>query len=414
MTSWEYNYSECKAETQVLGPGTYKFEVWGASGGNLNALGGAGGYASGIIRINKNTKIFVHVGSQGKDNSYGIDSAGCNGGGYATHSQGTSGGGATDIRIGSDYLYSRVIVAGGGGGTGNSMTEYGGFGGGEKGGDGANTIIRAGKGANQYEETTKCADNSTTSCPDGIFGFGGNTTGIYAGGAGGGWYGGSASVENEGGGGGSGYVFTSSSPLVSGFELGSEYYLEDAVLIDGNNSFPSPDKSKNETGHRGNGYAIISRVEILEIPSILDFCFYSSIYKEYVSDKGGVFEFNKKDKCTATIKPGKYQFVVNGSLCGQFIIADLYIARPQKIVVITENDSLVYLDSELIFRAPGSTSSGPVFIHEKAKVIVNYSSSLYHCDKKEISTVTIRYSSSLCINTNNPKISNNYRLINII
>ena len=52
------------------------------------------------------------------------------------------GGGASDVRIGQDSLYARIIVAGGGGGGGNAgdstLLSYGGSGGGTTGGTPSN------------------------------------------------------------------------------------------------------------------------------------------------------------------------------------------------------------------------------------------------------------------------------------
>ena len=95
--------------------------------------------------------------------------AGCNAGGAGCAAlSGSSkfyGGGSTDIQLGTDSLYARVIVAGGGGGTDNS-------------GDGE-------------------ANN------DGSGGYGG------------GWWGGlseQSTNTNSGGSGGSGFIYTSETP----------------------------------------------------------------------------------------------------------------------------------------------------------------------------------------------------------
>ena len=244
-----FNFTECGPKELFLEAGAYELEVWGASGGTRgvsNALGGAGGYSKGFLTLREKTRVFVHVGSQGSDDTYGMNTAGCNGGGYtssACHAR--SGGGATDIRLKTDSLFSRVIVAGGGGGTGDGSGEYGGSGGGENGGDGGPTsyLSIAGKGANQTSPTVFCADG-TNSCPSGTFGYGGNTSNGCAGGGGGGWFGGSASRSEVGGGGGSGYAFTKSSFKPEGFLLSKDFYLENAVISSGIN--------------RGNGYAKIT------------------------------------------------------------------------------------------------------------------------------------------------------------
>ena len=91
--------------------GTHTLTVWGAQGGNT---GGKGGYSTGVVNLNENMKLYIYVGGQGSTGSSG----GFNGGGTTGTTSGGSGGGASDIRIGTDSLYARVIVAGGGGGKG--------------------------------------------------------------------------------------------------------------------------------------------------------------------------------------------------------------------------------------------------------------------------------------------------------
>jgi hypothetical protein len=81
------------------------------------------------------TQLYCYVGGEGnKSNSNTNDwlAGGFNGGGKAfminNRLPGT-GGGATDIRIAQDSLYARVLVAGGGGGTGCGLDDCDGSGG---------------------------------------------------------------------------------------------------------------------------------------------------------------------------------------------------------------------------------------------------------------------------------------------
>ena len=164
------------------------------------------------------------------------------------------GGGSSDIRIGTDSLYARVIVAGGGGGGGED-NETGGYGGGETGG------------------TSGSGTPGSQTAPSGYFGIGGHTS-YDGGGGGGGWYGaypaggqttpatGSSGSDTSGSPGGSGYVYTSAtaSNYPSGCLLNSSYYLSAAKTIAGNTSFTSPTGS-SETGHSGNGYCRITVIE---------------------------------------------------------------------------------------------------------------------------------------------------------
>ena len=118
------------AEQSLFLPiGTYKIECCGAQGvssnggdlsSSLSKIGGKGGYSVGEITLSSSTTAYIYVGGEGLPQ--GILASGCfNGGGNsaagATIACG-SGGGASDVRIGSNSLYSRVIVAGGGGAAG--------------------------------------------------------------------------------------------------------------------------------------------------------------------------------------------------------------------------------------------------------------------------------------------------------
>ena len=251
----------------TLNAGTYKLEVWGAQGGSYSTTytGGKGGYSYGTLTLNNTTNLYVYVGKQGSAHSTttgGTSAGGFNGGGSAktvaysgTTSYVTGGGGASDIRIGQDSLYSRVIVAGGGSGSSNGNSGY--YGGGTS----------AGYGVSGYGGTT------TTAGTNGSFGVGANaapssTNYRYASpGGGGGWYGGGSSGTNRSDstnyrtytGGGSGYVYTSStaSNYPSGNLLTSTYYLTDAATLAGNTSFTST-SGGTETGHSGDGYAKIT------------------------------------------------------------------------------------------------------------------------------------------------------------
>lgn len=253
-------------QTATLAPGTYKLECWGAQGGSYSSYyGGAGGYSVGTITLTKNsTDLYIYVGGQPEaTTSTGETPGGFNGGGkgcsrtYNYSSYGQGGGGATDVRIGKNDLYARVIVAGGGGGSSseNSLTTK--YGGGTTGGSSA-----SGYGATQ-----------TAAGTNGSFGQGGSATtsgtnyNYGSGGGGGGWYGGGAcsdysdSTNYRGyNGGGSGYVYTSATAAnyPSGNYVNSSYYLTNAQTIAGNQSFKSPDGT-NETGHTGNGFCRITR-----------------------------------------------------------------------------------------------------------------------------------------------------------
>ena len=125
-----------------LSKGTYKFELWGAQGGegrfqNQITLhddsGGKGAYVSGVIKLDEERTFYLYIGGKGEDQNSTAQGAfgrgGYNGGGnggadtYDTNPPESSagGGGATDIRLISGEpnnihsLRSRIIVVAAGG-----------------------------------------------------------------------------------------------------------------------------------------------------------------------------------------------------------------------------------------------------------------------------------------------------------
>ena len=266
-------------QSVTLNAGTYTLECWGAQGGyrSSSSYGGAGGYSIGTLSLSSKTTLYIYVGGSGNSvtsaNSSGYYPGGFNGGGYRNTYKG--GGGATDIRIGTDSLYSRVIVAGGGGSDGSS-SQSGGYAGGTSGARGSFGYGSYGYGGNQtatYSSLNAIAsqgtNNNSSDCAAG-FGFGG--FGCYSssgcgGAGGGGWYGGQGTYpdgsgdDDGGGGGGSGYVYTSSTAknYPQGCLLNSSYYLTDAQTIAGNQAFTSPEGA-SETGHSGNGFCRITNM----------------------------------------------------------------------------------------------------------------------------------------------------------
>lgn len=237
-----------------LPKGQYKFEVWGGMGGaySSSAIAGKGGYSVGTIDLSSNLMTYLYAGGQGSNAN---TSGGFNGGGKCNN-YGGSGGGGSDVRLGTDSLYTRVIVAGGGGGTGYSSIG-GGSGGGLTGENGGTGTYSGGYGATQ----TSGGTNNT----QGIFGSA-QANASSGGGGGGGWYGGSSGTSGEtdsGAGGGSGYIYTSSSATSypSGCLLNASHYLSNANTIGGISTMPLPSGSTS-TGNASTGYV---RITILNI-----------------------------------------------------------------------------------------------------------------------------------------------------
>ncbi len=174
--------------------GTYKLEVWGAQGGNASVkTGGRGGYSKGILSLSESTDLYIYVGQQGISSISGKSQegdGGWNGGGNNITAPGSpwivgTGGGATDISLrgtdgasvwnNSDHLYSRIIIAGGGGAAQyREDSLYGGNGvggGGSTGmsGDYINSGYTSGTGGTQSSGGTACSATGN----NGSFGMGG-------------------------------------------------------------------------------------------------------------------------------------------------------------------------------------------------------------------------------------------------
>lgn len=199
--------------TPPSGINSLHFDVYGAQGGRT---GGRGGYVSGDF-VAIPSSLYVYVGGAG-----GVGNAttgGFNGGGTAGsgHADQGSGGGASDLRT-STALADRVVVAGGGGGTGGWVGGAGGAGGltiASAGIKGA-TATTAGGGGSQTSGGSAGLGVTTGHGTAGSLGQGGNGgTGTVAGGGagGGGFYGGggggsdNASGGSDGAGGGGGSSF---------------------------------------------------------------------------------------------------------------------------------------------------------------------------------------------------------------
>ena len=308
---WNFDYTGDEQLFNISTTGYYLIETWGAQGGSYSETvkGGNGAYAKGKIKLNKNEKIYIYVGEQGK---LGNNGSTFNGGGTGFDAQykSGSGGGATDIRyFESDNptddelkwdseigLKSRIMVAAGGGGS--SWNAYnGGAAGAYLGYSGevdARISNKGATGGTQIEGGKLAYVSGWGTTPtNGSFGLGGigskgnSNTYCNGGGGGSGWYG--------GGGGGSGYSFSGAggSSYISGhpgcigvdstgiannstYENKEDSYsynnkiFNDTVIVDGkgykwvnsNDStltgMQSPITNETINGNTGNGYAKIT------------------------------------------------------------------------------------------------------------------------------------------------------------
>jgi hypothetical protein len=212
--------------------GVYFIKCCGASGGGL---GGFGGTAWGTVNLSANDVLYIRVGqagntgqgtssttpidpestnfsnAQSNDTSYGGFGDGF--GGQSSMWSG-SGGGATAVRLNTDAIANRIIVAGGGGGGYWESTFSGTQSNSVKGGDGGGTVgtRSEGSGNNQSDYANGgTQSNGGSSGPNaggtGTQSQGGNAyTSNDSGGGGGGYWGGAGGADNCPGGGGSGYV----------------------------------------------------------------------------------------------------------------------------------------------------------------------------------------------------------------
>ena len=203
------NPFSCSPYRITLSRGIYLVDVFGAEGGGVFSPG-KGGEIKGLLTLNRNTTLYAYIGAKGASGSSYVNGT-FGGGGSAygclnVHFIG-SGGGASDLRLISDSLSSRVIVAGGGGGGGKTIersNENESPGGDGSGYNGKNAITKRGtSGSGAF--TNKPGENGVK----GSFGYGGNaekTSTTDGSGGGGGYYGGNAGKSYcSGGGGGSGY-----------------------------------------------------------------------------------------------------------------------------------------------------------------------------------------------------------------
>ena len=251
--------------------GVYTLEAWGAQGGNdpvypNTALGGRGGYAKGDVYLAAGSTIYVYVGEQG---------SGCMNSTWKS----TGGGGATDFRLSGGLwndnagLYSRIVVAGGGGGRHGTNYENALYVGNDGGGLSAPSFVSNSTSITGSNQTSGGASNYGSAVVPGSFGFatpnnqsnscslGGWNGGARGsdnwanGGAGGGWYGGCTSWPTSSG--GSGYVYTSSSFIPAGYTPVAAYQLTNTQLIAGDATMPDINGNL-VTGNSGNGNAKIS------------------------------------------------------------------------------------------------------------------------------------------------------------
>lgn len=261
------------AQSIDLPKGKFLLECWGAQGGYS---GGFGGYSYGVLSLTEALTAYCYVG--GTAPTVSGYPGGFNGGGkgvYRSYDDDSTyaygGGGGTDIRLVTDSLYARVIVAGGGAGKtdhGSAITTQC-YGGGLTGGCGY-----SGGGGTQTAGGYPSDTSKSGSFGQGRDSISGTNYNYGCGGGGGGWYGGGANYYSDSStyynyaGGGSGYVYTADTAknYPSGCLLNEAYYLTDAATIGGNQSFLNPETGTTAVGRSGNGYI---RITVLDLGKIV-------------------------------------------------------------------------------------------------------------------------------------------------
>ena len=285
--------------------GTYKLEVWGASGGTAGLfIPSLGGYSVGTTHLNKGQSVYIYVGGQGSVCSIGYGSnrpyavGGYNGGGacYASKNgdyvrNSGAGGGATHIATVPGLLNTLennkndiLIVAGGGGGSYQYYKDTGILsplitgGGGASGGGylGATGTYQEKKKRSLYGSSSPNKYGSKGGSQ--TAGGAGNVAGTFGQGAtswnggGGGFYGGGASgngvsgYNQSGAGGGSGYI--GNSKLTSEYGITKHmtcYSCATSSAADtktnSNSQFNMDATPKADQPRFGNGYAKITMLE---------------------------------------------------------------------------------------------------------------------------------------------------------
>jgi len=220
--------------------GTYKLEVWGASGGGggnqfTGSHKGLGGYSKGNIALTAGQNIYIYVGGQGIGSTAPLGTGGgWNGGGNAGNNGciGYGGGGATDIRTSNGLwndsvsLASRIIVAGGGGGSDDITGETLGIGNDGSGGSGGGL-----SGENARRDGVYAPGTGATLAL-GVLGKGEDVTiADDTGGGGGGYRGGFVTNYAQGGaGGGSGFITGLTSAITQNGIIDGNGYVKITLL----------------------------------------------------------------------------------------------------------------------------------------------------------------------------------------
>ncbi len=292
---YDFDYTGAAQVFTAPETGVYRFEAWGASGGDAVTMkGGRGAYTSGNIFLNAGETIYVYVGGAGKAAYNELTPeligaverpAGGYNGAVASRNNG-SGGGATDFRLvggeasSFDSLKSRIMVAAAGGGAhwyrDTNYSDLGGAG-------GALTSDHVDRHFFDVDATTYCYGATQTSggyclhngTPINVGGFGVCNEPNHAGGrfssAGSGYYAGGGARQFFASSGGSSFISgyagcdaideasTSNNIIHTGQPVHySGKSFTDTLMLSGLEKVPTHDGFGTATGNTGNGFARIT------------------------------------------------------------------------------------------------------------------------------------------------------------
>ncbi|MDR1369005.1 MAG: fimbrillin family protein [Dysgonamonadaceae bacterium] len=192
QNQWNYSYTELVKTFSCNQSGYYQLEAWGVAGD-----AGAGGYVKGTLYLKAGQEIYVYVGGNNGWNGGIVGGLG-------------SSGDATDFRLVTGDLNSRIMVAGGAGGDDLGVSPSGGAAGG---------LIGYGPGGGGGGAQTGAGG-------DGSFGKGGLGSGF--GGGAGGYYGG-AGGDGDCGSGGSSFISGMSGCVAINPASASDPRAQDAI-----------------------------------------------------------------------------------------------------------------------------------------------------------------------------------------
>ena len=270
----DFDYLGSEQQFVVPQTGTYQLETWGAQGGCKDeTLGGYGGYSNGRISLNSDKKIYITVGGKGGSNDSITNVGGFGGGGYSGKNQDSNsygGGGASYIittnstlaDLGSENLDKALIISAGGGGAVSVMTVHGGDGGGYIGNDGTSLS------SSIFNNSTYIPKGSTQTgagyayegtARQGLFGTGIQSITDGWGGGGGGGLWGGSNGHGTTGSGGSSYIGNSQLANKAMYCYNCEESTEESTKTISTTNVSENPISKY--AKIGNGYAKITIIE---------------------------------------------------------------------------------------------------------------------------------------------------------